>query len=64
LAGDGKLASVPRRERAALAAALEPLMAEHRRLWLARNRPGGLEESSAWLERLLGAYRTGEAVTA
>ena len=32
----------------------------HRRLWLARNRPGGLPDSAAWLENLGVAYRTGE----
>ena len=32
----------------------QQLLAEHRRLWLARNRPGGLEESVA---RLAGAVR-------
>ncbi len=31
--------------------ALQPLRDEHRRLWLARNRPGGLPESLGWLER-------------
>jgi hypothetical protein len=29
-------------------------------LWLARNRPGGLPDSAAWLEHLAAAYRTGE----
>jgi hypothetical protein len=38
--------------RAGLAARLRPLIAEHRRLWLARDRPGGLDESAAWLERV------------
>jgi len=36
-----------------LAARLRPLIAEHRRLWLTRDRPGGLDESAAWLERVL-----------
>ena len=33
---------------------------EHRRLWLARNRAGGLGDSASWLQRLLRAYRTGD----
>jgi hypothetical protein len=39
--------------RAALAYDLRPLIARHRALWLARNRPGGLDDSVARLERLL-----------
>jgi len=64
LSGDGRLTSVPEDQRADLASTLEPLVEEHRRLWLARNRPGGLEDSSAWLEGLLRAYRTGEVEAA
>ena len=60
LGGDGKLTSVPEHQRAELAETLEPMVDEHRRLWLARNRPGGLNDSVGWLERLLAAYRTGE----
>jgi hexosaminidase len=56
---DGWLASVPDARRKELAADLEPLIDGHRRLWLARNRPGGLEDSLAWLEHLLDCYRTG-----
>jgi hypothetical protein len=43
--------------RAALAALLEPLIAEHRSLWLQRSRPGGLDRSARWLERILEALR-------
>jgi hypothetical protein len=39
--------------RAGLARRLRPLIAEHRRLWLLRDRPGGLDESAGWLERPL-----------
>jgi hypothetical protein len=46
-------------ERERLAASLRPVIAEHEQLWLARNRPGGLSESRAWLEHLLGCYETG-----
>ncbi len=59
LAEDGWLSSVPGPERAELAAELRPLIERHRQLWLARNRPGGLEESVAWLEHLLQCYETG-----
>lgn len=52
------IAAIPARARADLADALEPLVHEHRRLWLARCRPGGLAESASWLERPLGALRT------
>jgi len=56
---DGWLTSVPAVRRQELAADLEPLIETHRRLWLARNRPGGLEDSVAWLEHLLACYRSG-----
>jgi hypothetical protein len=59
--GDGSLGSVPARDRAGLATALEPVIEEHERLWLARNRPGGLPDSLAWLHHLRDCYETGEA---
>ena len=59
LEGDGWLGSVPETVRARLAADLAPLVDRHRTLWLARNRPGGLPESAAWLEHLERCYRTG-----
>lgn len=60
LAGDGTLAAVPAAIRGELADALGPVIAEHERLWLARNRLGGLTDSRAWLEHLLRCYETGE----
>ena len=36
-----------------LPAEMNPIIAEHRRLWLARNRPGGLGDSLVNLERRL-----------
>jgi hexosaminidase len=56
---DGSLGAVPEPVRLRLAEELAPLIAHHRALWLARNRPGGLEDSAAWLEHLEGCYRTG-----
>ena len=50
--------------RAALLAELEPLVAEHRHVWLARNRPGGRADSVERLERLaalLAGGATGES---
>jgi hexosaminidase len=61
LAGDGTLAGIPGAERSALAASLAPLIDQHRSLWLARNRPGGLDDSAGWLEHLEGCYRSGVA---
>ena len=37
------------------------MIAEHERLWLARNRPGGLPDSLAWLHHLVDCYESGEA---
>lgn len=45
---------------ASLAAELESVRSEHRRLWLIRSRPGGLESSAAHYERLVAEARTRE----
>ncbi|NOT32020.1 MAG: family 20 glycosylhydrolase [Planctomycetes bacterium] len=58
-AGRGRtLEDLEDHRRAGLAAVLEPLLAEHRSLWLERSRPGGLDRSARWLERILAALRT------
>jgi hexosaminidase len=44
--------SLPAAARAELLAELQPLIEEHREVWLARNRPGGRADSVARLERL------------
>jgi hypothetical protein len=49
--------AIPPSERARLADELDSLVAEHRSTWLARNRPGGLDESAGWLERVASALR-------
>ncbi|MGZ4735185.1 MAG: glycoside hydrolase family 20 zincin-like fold domain-containing protein [Acidimicrobiia bacterium] len=59
--GDGSLASIPAATRTGFADELDPVIVEHERLWLARNRPGGLRDSLAWLHHLRDCYRTGEA---
>jgi hexosaminidase len=51
-------AAVPAERRQALAREIEPLAAEFRRLWLARSRPGGLNDSVRGFERLLTIYKT------
>src|SRR5438552_1584392 len=56
---DGRLRSVPEPDRRRLAAELAPIVECHRELWLARNRPGGLDDSVAWLENLRTCYATG-----
>ncbi len=35
----------------------KPLIEEHRKLWIVRNRPGGLNDSAAKLEELLNYYK-------
>lgn len=58
-AGNGTLSSVPAGVRTGLAAELDGLTERYRALWLCRNRPGGLDDSVAWLDNLRDAYRTG-----
>ena len=60
LAGDSTLGSVPQAQRDGFARRLAALTDRHRALWLARNRPGGLVDSVAWLDNLRGAYETGQ----
>ncbi|MEY2454107.1 MAG: hexosaminidase [Acidimicrobiaceae bacterium] len=59
LDGDGTIESVPEATRLAFARELEELTDRYRQRWLARNRPGGLDDSVAWLENLHAAYTTG-----
>ena len=61
VANANTLASVPESERAAFARRLESLTDRYRELWLARNRPGGLNDSVTWLDNLHDAYESGEA---
>lgn len=59
LAGDGTLASMPEPTRRGFAVELAELIDTHRDLWLARNRPGGLDDSVSWLAHLRECYETG-----
>jgi hypothetical protein len=56
---DGFLESVPTNIRTSLGTDLDALTERYRSLWLANNRPGGLEDSVHWLANLRHAYATG-----
>ncbi len=58
--GTGPVSDIPSDVRVPLAAELEALAEEHRALWLARSRRGGLERSSEWLELPLAALQDGQ----
>ena len=62
-APDGKISSIPVDTRGKLADDLKNLIAEHRRLWLIRSRPGGLPDSTARLEILLKNYQADEKLS-
>lgn len=47
------IGALPASTRAELAAVLKDLMERYRRVWLARDRPGGLDDSLVWCRRLL-----------
>lgn len=61
LGGDGHLASIPEGVRRQLADRIDAVIDAHRVHWSARNRPGGLEDSCAWMVHLRDAYRSGWA---
>ncbi len=58
-APDHAVTNIPAEVRARLADELEAMIEEYRRIWLARNRSGGLADSAGRLERLLALYRAG-----
>ncbi|HEY64821.1 MAG TPA: family 20 glycosylhydrolase [Caldilineae bacterium] len=58
-ADGGEIANIPTDTRESLAEELEGIIEEYKRLWLARNRVGGLEDSVGRMERLLQLYRGG-----
>jgi hypothetical protein len=53
------IARIPSDMRRRLAADLRTMMADYQRLWLARNRPGGLADSMSGMKKLLNFYETG-----
>jgi hexosaminidase len=55
--GDGKISSIPKKVREELAVDLEKIISEHKRLWLLRNRKGGLADSTSRMEKLLKLYK-------
>jgi hypothetical protein len=59
LRAGGRLSDVAADTRAELAASLDGLIEQHRELWLARNRGGGLSDSVALLAELRAAYDVG-----
>jgi hypothetical protein len=58
LAAGGTLEAVPATDRSAFAAELSDVTDAHRAHWLARNRPGGLDDSARRLVDLRTAYLT------
>ena len=59
LRGDGSISSISSEDRARLRDQLDTLVPRYRALWLARNRPGGLDDSLTWMGNLRAAYDTG-----
>ena len=59
LVAGGTLDAVPADVRASFADELDGIVEEHRAHWLARNRPGGLDDSVRRLTDLGDAYRSG-----
>ncbi len=51
-----KISEIPIERRKLLADELENIIPEYRRLWLRRNRPGGLKDSTQYFENLLQVY--------
>ncbi len=56
MAKDKATENIPAEVKAELKAELEPLIENHRKLWIVRNRPGGLDDSAGKLEDLIKYY--------
>lgn len=56
-AKDKLIANIPKQTRDKLAEDMERIMVEHKRVWLLRNRPGGLEDSLNRMQKLLDLYQ-------
>ena len=61
LEGDGSIGSVQGNRRRDLDREAGELTDHYREVWLRRNRPGGLDESVAWIDHLRSCYRDGAA---
>lgn len=55
-AKDKATENIPKEVKAELIAELKPLIENHKKLWIVRNRPGGLKDSAGKLENLLNYY--------
>lgn len=53
IAKDGKVQNIPGKQRKQYAASLEKIINEHEQIWLKRNRPGGLSDSSGKMNKLM-----------
>jgi hypothetical protein len=59
LQADGaEISGIPIEKRRELEDELEPIISDFKRIWLIRNRPGGLEDSAGRFERLLDQYKS------
>lgn len=56
MAKDKATENIPAEVKAELKAELKPLIENHRKLWIVRNRPGGLDDSAGKLEELIKYY--------
>lgn len=56
MAKDKSTENIPADVKAELKSELKPLIDNHRKLWIVRNRPGGLDDSAEKLENLLNFY--------
>lgn len=56
-AKDKAIANIPKQTREKLAADIEKIMTDYRKVWLMRNRTGGLEDSIGRMQKLLDLYR-------
>ena len=53
---DRQTKSIPLEKRKALAAELKPLIENHKKIWVKRNRPGGLDDSAGRMQKIYDYY--------
>jgi hexosaminidase len=56
-AKDKSTENISAEKKAELEKELKPLIDQHKKLWIVRNRPGGLDDSAGKMENLLKAYK-------